>query len=86
MPKLNNIRLFPGINSFWIDINKSKDEIYKEIQNKMQLFIDNGEEINILFTIKDELSEGNYQDLIKDKILFQTIENFKNCKYRKIFS
>ena len=80
MPKLNNIRLFPGINSFWIDINKSKDEIYKEIQNKMQLFIDNGEEINILFTIKDELSEGNYQDLIKDKIDFY----FKQLKILKI--
>ena len=80
MPKLNNIRLFPGINSFWIDINKSKDEIYKEIQNKMQLFIDNGEEINILFTIKDELSEGNYQDLIKDKIDFY----FQQLKILKI--
>ena len=80
MPKLNNISLFPGINSFWIDINKSKDEIYKEIQNKMQLFIDNGEEINILFTIKDELSEGNYQDLIKDKIDFY----FKQLKILKI--
>ena len=70
LPKIDKLFLFPGINSFWIDLNLSKDEIYKEIENKIKLINDNGEEIKILFTIKDELSEGNYQGLIKDKIDF----------------
>ena len=80
LPKINKIYLFPGINSFWININSSKNEINKEIENKIKLFNIFGKEEKIKCILKDELTEINYQELIKDKIDFY----FKQLKVLKV--
>ena len=77
LPKLNKIYLFPGTNSFWVNINSSKNEIFQE---KIKLFNSEGKMENIKCVLKDELSEINYQELIKDKIDFY----FKQLKILKV--
>ena len=80
LPKLNKIYLFPGINSFWINTNKSKNEICDDIEKKVKICYSNGNEEKIKCILKDELSEINYQELIKDKIDFY----FKQLKVLKV--
>ena len=80
LPKLNKIYLFPGVNSFWIYTNKSKNEICDEIEKKLKICYSNGNEEKIKCVLKDELSEINYQELIKDKIDFY----FKQLKVLKV--
>ena len=80
LPKLNKIYLFPGVNSFWIYTNKSKDEVCDEFEKKLKICYSNGNEEKIKCVLKDELSEVNYQELIKDKIDFY----FKQLKVLKV--
>ena len=80
LPKLNKIYLFPGVNSFWIYTNKSKNDICDEIEKKLKICYSNGNEEKIKCVLKDELSEINYQELIKDKIDFY----FKQLKVLKV--
>ena len=80
LPKLNKIYLFPGTNSFWVNANSLKNEIIQDIEKKLRLLNSNGKEEKIKCVIKDELSEINYQDLIKDKIGFY----FKQLKILKV--
>ena len=80
LPKTNKIYLFPGINSFWIDINLLSDKICDEIANKVKIFDSDGKIQDIKCILKDELSDQNYQELIKDKIDFY----FKQLKVLKV--
>ena len=80
LPKTNKIYLFPGINSFWIDINLLSDKICDEIANKVKIYDSDGKIQDIKCILKDELSDQNYQELIKDKIDFY----FKQLKVLKV--
>ena len=80
LPKLNKIYLFPGVNSFWINMNKPKNEICDDIEKKVKICYSNGNEEKIKCILKDELSEINYQELIKDKIDFY----FRQLKVLKV--
>ncbi len=82
LPKLNKIYLFPGVNSFWVNVNDnlSKEEISKEIEKKVKIYNTNGKEEQFKCVLKDEISEINYQELIKDKINFY----FQQLKVLKI--
>ena len=81
LPKMNKIYLFSGINSFWVNTsNLPQNEICKEIEKKIKIYDSNGYEKELKCIFKDELSEINYQELIKDKIDFY----FKQLKVLKI--
>ena len=82
LPKINKIYLFPGVNSFWINTgtNKNKEEICKDIEKQVKLYYSNGNKENIKCVLKDDISEVNYQELIKDKIDFY----FKQLKVLKV--
>ena len=79
-PPNNSLYLFPGINSFWINLKSPKDNICKEIEDNFVICNNNGNEEKIKCIINDDLSEKNYQELIKDKIDFY----FKQLKVFKI--
>jgi hypothetical protein len=76
----NSIYLFPGINSFWINLKTSKDDIINKIQNNFIIKYKNGEQSNIKCVINNDVSLSNYQELIKDKIDFY----FKQLKVLKV--
>jgi hypothetical protein len=82
LPKINKIYLFPGLNSFWINVNANlpKDEIFKEIEKKVKIYNSEGKEKQFKCLLKEDLSEINYQELIKDKINFY----FQQIKVLKI--
>ena len=82
LPKLNKIYLFPGLNSFWVNVNVNlpKDEIFKEIEKKVKIYNSDGKEKQFKCLLKEDLSEINYQELIKDKISFY----FQQIKVLKI--
>ena len=80
LPSNNSLYLFPGINSFWINLKSPKDNICKEIEDNFVICYNNGTEEKLKCTINEDLSEKNYQELIKDKIDFY----FKQLKVFKI--
>ena len=80
LPTTDSIYLFPGINSFWINLKSPKEELTKEIENNFVICNKNGEEKKIKCVINEDVSEKNYQELIKDKIDFY----FKQLKVFKI--
>ena len=80
LPSTNSIYLFPGVNSFWINLKSPKDDICKEIENNFVVSLKDGKEQKIKCVLNDDISEKNYQELIKDKIDFY----FKQLKVFKI--
>ena len=79
LPSTNSIYLFSGINLLWINLKSPKDDICKEIENNFVICRKNKEELKIKCVLNDDISEKNYQELIKDKIDFY-FKQLKVCK------
>ena len=76
----NLIYLFPGNNTFWINLKTPKDDICKEIENNFIIKFKDNTTSKIKCLLTEDISINNYQELIKDKIDFY----FKQLKVFKV--
>ena len=81
-PCKNSIYLFPGINSFWIKIKETKEDICKAIEKNFVIKCKDETIMSIKCILSDDISINNYQELIKDKIDFY----FNQLKVLKVIN
>ena len=81
-PCKNSIYLFPGINSFWIKLKETKEDICKAIEKNFVIKCKDETIMPIKCILSDDISINNYQELIKDKIDFY----FNQLKVLKVIN
>ena len=81
-PCKNSIYLFPGINSFWINLKTVKEDICKEIEKNFVIQFKDETLLPFKCVLTDDISIDNYQEIIKEKIDFY----FNQLKVLKIIN